>query len=68
MKCPDCDFEVYLVYERDKETDMLQNYWKCDEHGKVDPTKSMSRHDIDSLVVSDEYIEAFDKYIKGIFK
>ena len=41
MKCPKCLEKIELETKKDCDTGMYENYWFCEEHGRVDPTKSI---------------------------
>ena len=39
MRCPHCYKNVEMKDGKDRETGMAYNYWACEEHGEVQPTK-----------------------------
>jgi len=41
MNCSKCDNNVDLKYSKSKETEMLENYWWCEDCGRVDPTNRL---------------------------
>ena len=36
-KCPKCSNTVILETKKDRDTGMWENYWFCEDHGKVEP-------------------------------
>lgn len=50
MKCSKCENTVECVSIKDGDTGMWHNEWRCDDHGKVDPTDhTFSQMEIDKM-------------------
>jgi len=38
MKCNKCDNNILMESKKNRDTGMYENFWWCDDHGRVDPT------------------------------